>query len=257
MRLFYRKKMLENRHFLIGIFQHFTTVADRDFFLIPPELPHRVGARTKLTYFCFHFDIDDPNIKVQLIQNINFKYQYESDLNKQISIHLQKLDSLVSLKHFDFNSKMIIQIELSKILQIFYNQSIKTSSSTPSSNIEYSRLIADDIKNKLTDQILMYVKNTSLPERGYTVKQAIDSVNLSSGYGSHIFKETYGISPREYLTKLKINEAKKLLLKLNFSIDDISLALGYTSVSNFSRQFKRWTKTSPLKYRNRNRKNSH
>ena len=28
MRLFYRKKMLENRHFLIGIFQHFTTVAD-------------------------------------------------------------------------------------------------------------------------------------------------------------------------------------------------------------------------------------
>lgn len=28
MRLVYRKKMLENRHFLIGIFQHFTTVAD-------------------------------------------------------------------------------------------------------------------------------------------------------------------------------------------------------------------------------------
>ncbi|GAK48775.1 hypothetical protein LOSG293_750010, partial [Secundilactobacillus oryzae JCM 18671] len=27
MRLVYRKKMLENRHFLIGIFQHFTTVA--------------------------------------------------------------------------------------------------------------------------------------------------------------------------------------------------------------------------------------
>lgn len=28
MRLVYRKKMLENRHFLIGIFQHFTTVTD-------------------------------------------------------------------------------------------------------------------------------------------------------------------------------------------------------------------------------------
>ncbi|GAK48790.1 transposase, partial [Secundilactobacillus oryzae JCM 18671] len=27
MRLVYRKKMLENRHFLIGIFQYFTTVA--------------------------------------------------------------------------------------------------------------------------------------------------------------------------------------------------------------------------------------
>ncbi|MCC7666830.1 hypothetical protein CRI87_06805 [Liquorilactobacillus satsumensis] len=34
MRLFYRKKMLENRHFLIGIFQHFTTVADIIVFLL-------------------------------------------------------------------------------------------------------------------------------------------------------------------------------------------------------------------------------
>lgn len=31
MRLVYRKKMLENRYFLIGIFQHFPTVADMAF----------------------------------------------------------------------------------------------------------------------------------------------------------------------------------------------------------------------------------
>jgi hypothetical protein len=41
MRLFYRKKMLENRHFLIGIFQHFTTVADID--LTSPELKFKVA----------------------------------------------------------------------------------------------------------------------------------------------------------------------------------------------------------------------
>ncbi|WP_260210602.1 hypothetical protein, partial [Lactiplantibacillus pentosus] len=38
-RLVYRKKMLENRHFLIGIFQHFTTVADisTNLFEAPPK----------------------------------------------------------------------------------------------------------------------------------------------------------------------------------------------------------------------------
>ncbi|MCT3284462.1 hypothetical protein EFP16_13265, partial [Lactiplantibacillus pentosus] len=37
-RLVYRKKMLENRHFLIGIFQHFTTVADIDYNKLPSTL---------------------------------------------------------------------------------------------------------------------------------------------------------------------------------------------------------------------------
>lgn len=220
-----------------------------DFCLIPPELAHRVNAASNLTYFCFHFDIDDPTIKIQLIQNIEFKSSADSDLTTQLAPHLNRLDALVGQQHFDFSTKMIIQIELSKILQIFYDQSVGVRSATPSSNLEYSRLIADAIRDKLINQIYIYVKNNSVPEPDLTVKQAIDSVGLSAGYGSRIFKQAYGVSPRAYLSKLKINEAKKLLLKLNFSIEDISIALGYTSVSNFSRQFKRWTDSSPLQYR--------
>lgn len=60
MRLFYRKKMLENRHFLIGIFQHFTTVAD-----------------IRLN-FTIYYDTK--------YNNIDAKYQYRS-----IFIYLHKL----------------------------------------------------------------------------------------------------------------------------------------------------------------------
>lgn len=227
-----------------------------DFCLIPPELSHEVNAVSELKYFCFHFDIDDPTIKIQLIQNIKYKCPSGSRLNNNLTAHLKKLDSLVDQKKFDFSSKMTIQIELSRILQIFYDDSVDSSLLTPSTNLEYSRLIADAIKDKLIDQVYTFVKNDSVPDQDLTIKQAIDTVGLSTGYGSHIFKQAYGISPRKYLSKLKINEAKKLLLKVSFSIEDISLALGYTSVSNFSRQFKRWTNLSPLQYRNQQKGDS-
>lgn len=185
-----------------------------------------------------------------MIRGLDYYNSCNSKLCQKISKHLKKLDSLVNEKDFDFNTKMIIQIELSKILQSFYEISAVQTSSTSSTRVEYSRIIADYLKEQLTNQVLSYIKN------GYTdnndplnVESAIKSIGISNGYGFRIFKESYGISPREYLTKIKINEARKLLLKPTYTVEDISLALGYSSVSNFSRQFKRWTGESPIKFR--------
>jgi AraC-like DNA-binding protein len=146
---------------------------------------------------------------------------------------------------------MVIQIELSKILQIFYNATVKSRNRNSSTSVEYSRMIADYLKNALTNQILSYIKNGYLiDETNGLVEKAINQVGISDGYGFRVFKQTYGISPREYLSKLKVNESKKLLIKPQYSISDISTALGYTDLANFSRQFKRWTNQSPRNWRN-------
>lgn len=220
-----------------------------DFFLIPPEFIHQAWAQRDLTYFCFHFDLDDPNLKAQLIQGLTYHYPVQSPLCKKIAPHFKKLDALTHKANFDFNTKMTIQIELSKILQIFYaaSRTVTQNGSSPTS-IEYSRIIADYLKDSLTNQVLGYMKNGYIqPETGM-VQAAIGQVGISDGYGFRIFKQTYGISPREYLSKLKVNEAKKLLLKPQYPIGDISAALGYTNLANFSRQFHRWTGLSPKQW---------
>ncbi|KRM30429.1 transcriptional regulator, AraC family [Agrilactobacillus composti DSM 18527 = JCM 14202] len=226
------------------------TLNSGDFFIVPPEFLHRVRAESDLKYFCYHFDIDDPRLKAQLIQGLDYYHPVGSAINKAITPHLLKLDALVQDSTFDFTTKMIIQIELSHILMHFYEASQNNATQGSSTQNEYARTIADYLKNDLTSQVLAYLKE------GYTTDQtkpaveaAIDHVGLSKGYGFRIFKETYGISPREYLSKLKVNEAKKLLLKPGYAILDISSALGYSGISNFSRQFKRWTNISPNEFR--------
>lgn len=221
-----------------------------DFCLIPPEFVHYAAADHDLTYFCFHFDIDDPQLKGQLIQGMTYFHKCHSALGKQLAPHLNRLDRLVDNANFNFSTKMVIQIELSKILELLYLSTRKTHSEHSSTSIEYARMIADYLKNTLTDQVVNYIKDGESPQPNPNlVEQAIAKVGISSGYGFRVFKQTYGVSPREYLSRLKINETKKLLIKPQYSISNISVALGYTNLGNFSRQFRRWNEMSPKQWR--------
>ncbi|AYM01753.1 AraC family transcriptional regulator [Levilactobacillus yiduensis] len=226
-----------------------------DFALIPPEVLHRVWAGHALTYFCFHFDLDDPTLKAQLIEGLAYHYPKNSHFTGLLTPHLNKIDSLISDKSYDFDTKMIIQIELSKMLQIFFQDTKKSRRNSETSTTEYARIMADYLKDQLTSQVLNYFKNGYMAEGTLVeVSQAIRKVGFSDGYGFRIFKNTYGISPREYLSKLKINEAKKLLTKPQYTINEIGNALGYKNVANFSRQFKRWTQTTPSEVRKNGRR---
>lgn len=234
----------------IQIYDTTYTLHTGDFFLVPPEFTHQVWAGKTLKYFCFHFDLDDPGLKVQLIKGLDYSYPCNTPLSHSLKPHLDTLDALAKKQSFDFDTKMIIQIELSKLLQIFFQATKKDKTSNATTSTEYARIMADYLKEQVTNQVLNYVKNGDiLEDNTIEVASAIQKIGISDGYGFRIFKKTYGISPREYLSKLKINEAKKLLAKPQYLINDIGSALGYKSVANFSRQFKRWTNVSPSEFR--------
>ena len=221
-----------------------------DFFIIPPEFSHQVWAGSSLTYFCFHFDIDNPALKIRLIQGLRYLYQQDSDLCKKLAPHLNRLDGLIQNGRYDFDTQMIIQIELSQMLQDFYETSKSATVEGSTDTAEYARMIADYLKNELTKQVLSFIKSgCEIENNSLAVSKAIGKVGFSDGYGFRMFKDTYGISPRKYLSKLKVNEAKKLLVKPQYSVMDVGDALGYKNSANFSRQFKRWTGSTPNEFR--------
>lgn len=73
-------------------------------------------------------------------------------------------------------------------------------------------------------------------------------VNLSVAYLCTLFKEHTGKTITDYIHLRRITLAKKLLRETELSLDEVSIRCGYNSYSYFSRQFKKYAKSSPNEF---------
>ena len=76
-------------------------------------------------------------------------------------------------------------------------------------------------------------------------------VNVSPYYFSKLFKEESGENFIEYLTRLRIEEAKRALEQQDMSIKEVGIRVGYADPNYFSRIFKKQTGMTPREYRDR------
>ena len=74
---------------------------------------------------------------------------------------------------------------------------------------------------------------------------------MSRFHFSHAFREIVGQSPYAYLTQLRMEHARELLIGSDTSIADIARACGYDNPLYFSRLFSRKFEMPPSEYRKR------
>ena len=82
-----------------------------------------------------------------------------------------------------------------------------------------------------------------------SIEELSKIANMSVSGFSHHFKKNLGLSPIQYLIRLKIGLGQKLLITTDKSITEISMHLGYDNISHFNNQFKKFVGTSPQNYR--------
>jgi len=82
-----------------------------------------------------------------------------------------------------------------------------------------------------------------------TLQHVAGEVGISPNHFSALFHKTVGVSFRDYLSQVRVEESKRLLLYTDYSLADIAAAMGFPDQSNFSKVFKRITGISPGKYR--------
>ena len=63
------------------------------------------------------------------------------------------------------------------------------------------------------------------------------------------FIRKFQYTPIKYLNNLRMMKAEEILMKTDKNITEISMELGLTSPSNFTRSFKKFTGLSPSEYR--------
>lgn len=92
-------------------------------------------------------------------------------------------------------------------------------------------------------------------EKRLPLSELAHLVNLSDSRLRHLFTAETGTSPTVYLSKLRLNHAKRLLEDTWLSIDQIAISVGWQDRSHFERRFKDVYGMTPARYRSKQRFN--
>ncbi|MFP8642333.1 MULTISPECIES: AraC family transcriptional regulator [Priestia] len=83
-----------------------------------------------------------------------------------------------------------------------------------------------------------------------TLEVLAQQLNVTEQYTCLLFQQSLGIRPFEYVTRVRIQKAKKLLLKNNqISVQDIARQVGYEHPSYFIKRFKEQENVTPTVFR--------
>lgn len=106
---------------------------------------------------------------------------------------------------------------------------------------------ADTEKHKIVHQVANYIV------LNYATVSSLEELAkhffINKSYLSRIFGEVTSFTVQEYINIHRIKRAQEMLADVRYNISEIAEAIGYESITYFERVFKKYTETSPLKYR--------
>jgi YesN/AraC family two-component response regulator len=89
-----------------------------------------------------------------------------------------------------------------------------------------------------------------------SLSRVSDYLNMQPSTLSQLFKEEFGEKFIDYVLKVRMQHARKLLVETEDSIQSIAERIGYQNVISFYRAFKKVQNIPPGEYRNMHRENS-
>jgi len=84
-----------------------------------------------------------------------------------------------------------------------------------------------------------------------TLESVSREIGLSPNHFSTLFRKNVGVSFREYLNHIRVEESKRLLLSTDYNMTDIAVAMGFNDQSYYCKVFKQFEGLPPGQYRNK------
>lgn len=116
-------------------------------------------------------------------------------------------------------------------------------------NEKYSRQLEHHVEDKLIDQVLGYIREHSREEISLDVLS--EKFHVGGAYISKKFKQETGINYHEYLTCVRMERAKELLINSSDTVTAIAEKAGFRDYRVFTKSFKEREGITPREYQNR------
>ncbi len=105
----------------------------------------------------------------------------------------------------------------------------------------------DDKRVEEIKKVITYIME-NYKEKIY-IHDLADLVSMNEQYFCRFFKKAIGRSPIAYVNDYRIKQAVRLLKETDLPIMEICLECGFNNLGNFLKEFRKYTNTTPLKYR--------
>ncbi len=188
-------------------------------------------------------------------KNEPWSYYYVDISGSEVRGELKKLGLICDAPY----GNMDVSNEIEALHKLY-----RTYTSKGNENYEFSKAVAklvlslhdiDIPKNNKFSAVLAHVNEIkNYIEHNFHQKITIEEISrkfyLSRGYVRNIFFEYMNMSPKAYLQKLRMEKAAELIADTDYSVYEISKAVGYDDQLLFSKMFKKYHGVSPLVFRN-------
>lgn len=172
---------------------------------------------------------------------VNYKEDMDKIKASMVELYIQVKRHLPEGEWFDqeFISSLLKINDKSELEYIFISK-IK-------SLIEGLNQERDEEMNSLISEAIDFIKSNY--NQNITLDDVAKEINMSYHYFSKFFKESTGKKFSDFITDIRMDEAKRLLADPDKSIKDICYAIGYNDPNYFSKIFRKVIGKAPTEFR--------
>ena len=234
-----------------------------DFIIIPPFLRHKqeIPENGECSYYAMHMDFyQDKNFADFSWREVYSKPCEDhcetgielEELNDRKIYEPEGIDLSVYIHIYDFDKMLKI---FEKLYECFLNCSDISKIEIKAYALMLIATFFKELDNQQDDTVFVEKTVKTLSEYiSDHFSERIDLVKLAQQYGftpnyfRKVFRHLNDVGPCEYLINKRIEEAKKLLSLDCYTIQVVSLMVGYDDFHYFTRLFKKKEGVSPAKY---------
>lgn len=153
-----------------------------------------------------------------------------------------------------------VPAEREQLREAYFNTRVVTNKQH-SSVVKLLTIFAEHLA-MISNRIFVEQQNSELPvitrakefiqqnqAEDLSLGQVAKAVNTSAFYFCKLFKKSTGVNFTEYVSRIRVEKAKNLLLNPNLRVSEIAYEVGFQSLTHFNRVFKKLMGRSPTDYR--------